>query len=416
MVALRDVGFTHHTPGLNRRHFVTEEEIRVVLTRLPEEVRCRLKWVHLNDRFGRIRTLGYVNRGKREIGLCATPPRISLGGYLTRTQTPGQFGAIPRCQWPTLAIRRFFLYDVLLHELGHLQVIDAKAKSLRRKFAKETRAQEFAEHWCRELWSRPFDHADPVHNQPNAEEIKALRAGWALSWGEFKRGRIADKTRQYDEAFRHYERAVAHYPANAMALEQLGLHHYFWHEQTLHRSLEQAVAILTEAVRLDPALPKAQLILAMSLSKLEREDEARRCFERAIQIDPYHSFALSKYGESLADWEYYSEARKVFERTLRRDPQSIQAIRGYACCLANDPDSKPNDTTRALDLFQKAVAIAPHNADARYRLGLALLDFRAEIEPAKRQFEEALRLDPTHEDAANALEEIQTMSEGTPHS
>ncbi|SIO39401.1 Tetratricopeptide repeat-containing protein [Singulisphaera sp. GP187] len=414
MVALRDVGFTHHTPGLNRRYFVTEEEIRVVLSRLPEEVRCRLKWVHLNDRFGRIRRLGYVNRGKREIGLCATPARISLGGYLERTQTPGQFGAIPRCQWPTLAVRRFFLYDVLLHELGHLQIIDAKAKSLRRKFAKETRAQEFAEHWCRELWSRPFDHPDPVHNRPTPEEIEAVRAGWALSWGEFKRGWIADKTRKYDEAFRHYERAVAHYPANAMALEQLGLHHYFWHENEPHRSLEQAVAILTDAVRLDPALPKAQLLLAMSLSKLEREEEARRCFQRAIQIDPYCSRAILIYGESLADWEKYTEARKVFERTLRRDPQSIRTIQGYACCLANDPDSKPTDIARALALFQKAVAIAPNDADAHYRLGFALLDFRAEIEPAKRQFEEALRLNPTHEDAANALEEIQAMSAGTP--
>jgi tetratricopeptide (TPR) repeat protein len=41
------------------------------------------------------------------------------------------------------------LYDVFLHELGHIQVVDRKAKSTRRRFASETRAQEFAEHWCR---------------------------------------------------------------------------------------------------------------------------------------------------------------------------------------------------------------------------------------------------------------------------
>ena len=129
-----------------------------------------------------------MNRGRREIGLCAVPPRIGLGVYLRKGQKPEQFGAARRCQWPTLAVRRFVLYDVLLHELGHLQVIDPRARSLRRKFARETRAQEFAAHWCRELWSRPFDHPDPAHNPPAPNEIEAVRVGWGESWREFKKG------------------------------------------------------------------------------------------------------------------------------------------------------------------------------------------------------------------------------------
>ena len=76
-----------------------------------------------------------------------------------------------------MAIRRFILYDVLLHEIGHLQVIHERAKTDRRRFANETKAQEFAMYWCRKLWSEPFDHVDPFHNPPGAEELAALSDG-----------------------------------------------------------------------------------------------------------------------------------------------------------------------------------------------------------------------------------------------
>jgi hypothetical protein len=58
------------------------------------------------------------------------------------------------------------LYDVFLHELGHLQVVDNEAATDRRRYAMEKKAQEFAVFWCDRLWSEQFDHPDPVHNRP----------------------------------------------------------------------------------------------------------------------------------------------------------------------------------------------------------------------------------------------------------
>jgi hypothetical protein len=63
------------------------------------------------------------------------------------------------------------LYEVFLHELGHLQVIDAEATTERRKYAMETKAQEFAMGWCKRLWSERFDHPDPAHNPPREVEL-----------------------------------------------------------------------------------------------------------------------------------------------------------------------------------------------------------------------------------------------------
>jgi hypothetical protein len=160
------VKFSYTTPGGDRRHYLNEEDVLIVLSRLPEETWQRLRAVHFNDRGFGVRTLGYVNRGRREIAICALPPRLSLTRFLVKGQTCEEFGAKRGAQWPHLAIRRFLLYDVFLHELGHLQLIREETRSERLRFALEKKAEEFADGWRRRLWSEYYDHADPVHNQP----------------------------------------------------------------------------------------------------------------------------------------------------------------------------------------------------------------------------------------------------------
>src|ERR1700689_2689977 len=160
------VKFSTSLPGADRIHYVSEEDVRIVLSRLPVDIWHSLRTIPFNDRSRGARVLGYVNRGRREIALCALPPRMSLTQALRKGQQPEQFGATRGKKWPRLAVRRFMLYDVFLHELGHLQLVDKDARSFRLKYAHEKLAQEFAMHWCRELWLEPFPHPDPVHNPP----------------------------------------------------------------------------------------------------------------------------------------------------------------------------------------------------------------------------------------------------------
>ena len=169
------VRFSSSPAGGNRVYHVTQEDVEVVLSRLPEEAYKRLRAIHFNDRArGNIR-LGYTTtRGRREIALCALPERMSFTPFLVKGQSPRQFGAKRGSQWPKIAIRRFLLYDVLLHEIGHLQVIDPKARNPKRRFASESKAQEFAMYWCKRLWSVSYDHPDPVHNRPSEDELNAL--------------------------------------------------------------------------------------------------------------------------------------------------------------------------------------------------------------------------------------------------
>jgi hypothetical protein len=168
------VKFSVSIPGADRIHYVNEEDVRVVLSRLPFETWQRLRAVHFNDKSWGKRTLGYVDLGRRDIALCALPPRMGLSTALVRGQAPERFGAKRGGKWPALAVRRFMLYDVLLHELGHLQLIDERALSSRLKFAREKLAQAFAMEWCNRLWSKPFTHSDPVHNPPSPDELASV--------------------------------------------------------------------------------------------------------------------------------------------------------------------------------------------------------------------------------------------------
>ena len=170
----REIQFSSTKPAGDCVFHVSEEDVRTVLARLPPDAFGRLRRVHFNNQSRGVRVLGYVTSGRREIAMCALPPRISLARFLSKGQSPSHFGARRGTQWPELAIRRFLLYDVFLNGLGRLQIIDERAASDRRKFAHETKAQEFAMYWCRLLWSTPFDHADPVHNQPSEAEMAEL--------------------------------------------------------------------------------------------------------------------------------------------------------------------------------------------------------------------------------------------------
>ena len=163
---MKAIKFTTSRPQSDRIHYLCEDDVRVLLSRLPPETYSRLRHVHFNDQSRGVRKLGYVNMGHREIAICALPPRVSLTRFLIQGQSPPHFGAQLGTQWPQEAVRRFMLYDVFLHELGHLQLVRPDLKDPRRRFAMEKLAQEFADSWRSSLWSQPFDHPHSIHNRP----------------------------------------------------------------------------------------------------------------------------------------------------------------------------------------------------------------------------------------------------------
>jgi tetratricopeptide (TPR) repeat protein len=347
---MNKIKFTYHTPNGDRRHFVDEEDVKVLLSRLPQEIWKRLKVVHFNDQgWGRKRAGYTTRRGRKEIALCAFPPRISLSSYLRRSQNPGIFGAIRGSQWPTLAVRRFMLYDTFLHELGHLQVIDRKAKNENRKFASETKAQDFAEFWCKKLWSEHFDHSDPVHNSPSQEEMEQLTKFWKEAHSEYKKGLIYEGKKRRDYAAIHYSKAAELYSSHALALEALGIFNY----DTIHSS-SRSVGLLQRAVDCDPTLHDANLFLGLAFAEEHKEAKAIHYLERAMRFSSRPSGTRAVYARVLANLGYFEEAKAMFQKAIKKSPKCPFVLKNYQIFLLheNNPE-KDHNIEKAASLFQE---------------------------------------------------------------
>jgi hypothetical protein len=378
----------------DRRHYVDEDDVNVVLSRLSPDVTARIREIHFVDRARGNRVLGYTTRARREIALCALPHHVSLNRSLSGPETPAMYGAVAGTQWPSLAVRRFMLYDVLLHEIGHLHVVDGRARSVRRKFADETIAQDLANQWREELWSTHFDHADPVHNPPTADETAAL-SRWGEAHAAYRRGIAAEG----DAARQHHERAVELYPAHSHALTELSQLVVL---QAMHQlrqpnprdARQQAVELLARALHTDRTCPRANLWMGWNCGHLDRYEDARRHLACAMRQMAFTAKALSSWGGAHADWGFLAEAERFFEKSLAVEPENASALRGYARAVWELGARTPAETSRALALFERAIAADPDEYLSVYWYAFALATVPGQAAKALQQAERALALRP----------------------
>jgi tetratricopeptide (TPR) repeat protein len=391
---VRLIRFAQSPPGFDRRHFIDEEDVKVVLARLPAETYERLTAVRFDDR-GRAYVLGYVTRGRREINLCAQPPHRSLNG--ARQVQPEVFGALRGSQWPTLAVRRYLLYNTFLHELGHLQLVHPDERAERRRFAVEPQAQEFAHAWRKRLWAIPFDHPDLAHNPPSAIETATVRTGWVRSHAAYKRGLAADQHERYDEASTAFAEAIEHYPWHAPALERLGVCTYMTGNDA------GAITLFRRAIAIDRRLYDANLYMAMALGNLGQHDAARAQYDQVLRITErgyLARLALGKFAQALGEWGANEEAERLFRSVLAKQPDAPLFLRDYARVVWK------RDEQEALRLLERAVGLDPEDAITHEQLAVALLELGEEVR-AKEHLEIVLRLRPTAR-AAELLEELRS--------
>ena len=117
---------------------------------------------------------------------------------------------------------------------------------------------------------------------------------------------------------------------------------------------------------------------------------------------------MSMYADAVADWGYFAEAEALFLKAIKRDKNCVLAIRDYGRSLVRDhnPEAE-NNIGRAIELFERAVALDPGDAESHYRLGDALLCVDGEEERAIGHLRRALAIRPTHARAAERLAEIE---------
>lgn len=127
----------------------------------------------------------------------------------------------------------------------------------------------------------------------------------------------------------------------------------------LHR-LPEAEQAYREALRLNPSQPKAWNNLGNLLARRPQDlPQALECYARALELQPAYPSAWTNLGfarEQRRDW---SGAEQAYRQALAHDAQHLPALLNAADLLERQGHAR-----QALDLYRRAVALAPDNLKA----------------------------------------------------
>jgi tetratricopeptide (TPR) repeat protein len=127
---------------------------------------------------------------------------------------------------------------------------------------------------------------------------------------------------------------------------------------------------------------------------LGRYEDARRHIERAERQGALSTAGLSAIGDAYADWGFLREAERRFEKALVRAPEAANVLRNYARAVWDLGAHTPEQTARALALFERALAAGPDDHRSHFYLAQALASVPGEAARALRHAERALALAP----------------------
>lgn len=193
-----------------------------------------------------------------------------------------------------------------------------------------------------------------------AAHLQALEADphWADGW--YNLGYLQQQARQFENALRSYERALAE---GVSGPEEVHLNRATVLAEHLRRS-DAARAALQDALRCDPRYVPALVNLGNLHEQGGRRDDARQAYEAALAVDPGQSLALAR----LPNLTRISTAQDPLIGRLR------QAITRPGASAAEQADlgfglGKALDDARAYD--EAFAAYAAANAASRASTGPA---------------------------------------------
>lgn len=241
---------------------------------------------------------------------------------------------------------------------------------------------------------------------------------------------------RYDAAARAYEKLRELSPQTAEVHAQLGLIYF------QQRAFAKAVPSLRQALKLQPGLPKVDILLALCLSELGRYQEAlpglRKAFKQTAD-DPLRRLAGLQLTRAYSELEQDDTAVEVALELSRLYPTDAEVLYHGGRLFANfaylqtmklrkvAPDSvfmhlaagEANESqgyyNSAIREYRQVLALGPNRPGIHLRIGRSLLLYAKQLSgadasgartEAMKEFEEELLLDPTNANAAYELGEI----------
>lgn len=153
-------------------------------------------------------------------------------------------------------------------------------------------------------------------------------------------------------------------------------------------SAQRAIALAEEAIRLNPDLPEAHIVLGEALAAMSRFEDARLRFETALELRPSSAPATLGLAEALDRAGREPEALEAYEKAIELQPYYWGGYNKLAVFHL-----RRGRLDQARPWLEKVVELTPDTLRGRNNLG-AIYVMEGEFEKAAEMFRESVAIRP----------------------
>jgi tetratricopeptide (TPR) repeat protein len=220
--------------------------------------------------------------------------------------------------------------------------------------------------------------------------LRAVKADATLYQARVDLGRAYYHAGDYDTAISHYKSALNLRPSSGFTRNLLGLAYYY------KGYVDQATAEYRKAIELNDRYIDAYLNLGLTYLYTDRAVQAIHVYEQALTVETDGSekrYVYRNLGMALAQMERIDDAKAAYRKALELDPTYSDAYISLGNLAFNSGDYK-----NAGGLYEKALENSSESGELQLKLGLSSFN-QKNFKKGIVHLQQAVKLDSTQTDA-----------------
>lgn len=223
---------------------------------------------------------------------------------------------------------------------------------------------------------------------------KALEADPNYAAAHINLGVAVGSQGKLDESIGYFRRAIQLDPDSSVAQTNLGI------ALGIKGKLNESIFYLRQALQAEPDSAVIHTALGVALRENGNLEEAISHFRQALQLDPHSAKLYNNLGVALRLQGKLDDAINHFRQALQLEPNSVKVRYNLAGAL-----QAQGSLEEALAEYQRVLESKQQEADIRCIMGDILVQLNRR-QDAVTQYREALKVNPDHPKARQALENL----------